>query len=118
MRGWWRPDDTGTAIPSISVGYDFSTIEQQAQDTSAYFLGLSWEDAFTPDDKIGFAVGQPQTRDDETVDPLVWETYYKYQLNDSVTITPAIFGGKDRAGGQGKQGREHLGAVLETQFKF
>ena len=118
LRGWWRPEDSGTVVPSISLGYDFSSVEQQTQDTTAYFLGLTWQDAFTPDDRIGFAVGQPQTRDDETVNPIVWETYYSYQVNDSVSVTPAIFGGKSRAGGDGKDDREHLGAVLETTFKF
>ena len=119
LRGWWRPEDAGTYVPSISLGYDFSTIESQTEDTSAYFAGLTWQDAFTPDDRIGLAFGQPQTRDDESVDPFVWEAYYTYQLNDSVTITPAVFGGKDRFGGEnGRKGREHQGAVLETQFKF
>ena len=120
LRGWWRPDDTGTAIPSISLGYDFSTIEQQAQDTSAYFLGLSWEDAFTPDDKIGFAVGQPQTRDDETVDPIAWEAYYLYPINDSVSVTSAVFGGIDRngIGNDADKDEDLIGAVVETTFKF
>ena len=22
LRAWWRPEETGTATPSISVGYD------------------------------------------------------------------------------------------------
>ena len=22
LRGWWRPEESGTATPSISVGYD------------------------------------------------------------------------------------------------
>ena len=119
LRGWWRPDDTGTFIPSISLGYDFSSIEQQAQDTSAYFVGLTWQDAFTPDDRIGLALGQPQTRDDETVDPIVWEAYYTYKVNDSVSVTPAVFGGTSRFGGEnGRNGRDHQGAVLETTFKF
>ena len=119
LRGWWRPDDTGTLIPSISLGYDFSTVEQQTHDTDAYFVGLTWQDAFTPDDRIGIALGQPQTREDETVDPFVWETYYTYQVNDSVSVTPSVFGGKSRYGGElGRGDREHLGAVLETQFKF
>ncbi len=119
LRGWWRPEDTGTLFPSVSLGYDFSDIEQSAYDTDAYFVGLTWQDAFTPDDRIGLALGQPQTREDETVDPIVWEAYYSYKLNDSVTMTPAIFGGTSRFGGEnGRSGREHQGAVLETTFRF
>ena len=115
LRGWWRPEDSGTSIPSISVGYDYSTVSGQTQDTSAYFLGLTWQDIFSPDDRIGFAVGQPQTRDDETIDPLSWEAYYTYQVNDSVTVTPAVFGGSER---NGTANGDLTGAVVETTFKF
>ena len=119
LRGWWRPEDSGSIIPSISLGYDYSTISQVQYDTEAYFVGLTWQDAFTPDDRIGLALGQPQTREDETVDPIVWEAYYSYKLNDSVTMTPAIFGGTSRFGGESNRGgRDHQGAVLETTFKF
>ena len=121
LRGWWRPEDSGSAVPSISLGYDTSSVDGQDQDTSAYFLGLTWQDAFTPDDKIGLAFGQPQTRDDETTDPFAWEVYYSYAMNDSVTITPAIFGASDRYGDSGKdpdKGTDLLGAVVETTFKF
>ena len=115
LRGWWRPDDSGTAVPSISLGYDTSTVSTQSQDTNAFFVGLNWEDAFTPDDKIGLAFGQPQTRDDEAVDPFAWEAYYSYKLNDSVTVTPAVFGTSDF---NGTALRDVYGAVLETSFKF
>ena len=115
LRGWWRPEDSGTSVPSVSVGYDTSSIEGQDQDTSAYFLGLTWQDVFSPDDRIGMALGQPQKRDDEPNDPLAWEAYYTYQVNDSVTVTPAIFGGSER---NGHHGANHKGAVLETTFKF
>ena len=70
---------------------------------------------FQPDDKIGVAFGQPQTREDETVDPFMWEAYYSFKPNDSVTITPAIFGGNDV---NGTAGEDITGAVIETTFKF
>ncbi len=120
LRGWWRPDDTGTAVPSISLGYDTSEVDGQAADTSAYFVGLTWQDTFTLDDRIGVAFGQPQTRSDESVDPFAWEIYYSYKLNDSMTITPAIFGATDRNGrtDDPDKAEEMLGAVIETTFKF
>ena len=107
-------------VPSISLGYDTSDVDGQTADTSAYFVGLTWQDAFTPDDKIGFAFGQPQTREDESVDPLAWEVYYSYKMNDSVTITPAIFGATDRNGrtDDADKSEDMLGAVIETTFKF
>ena len=118
LRGWWRPAETGTATPSVSVGYDFSEIDitnKALDETDAWFVGLNWNDMFQPDDKIGLAFGQPQTREDETVDPFAWEAYYSFQVNDSITVTPTIFGGQDR---KGTANEDMTGAVIETTFKF
>ena len=118
LRGWWRPQDSGTATPSISLGYDFSTIDgatATTDETDAWFVGLNWTDTINADDKIGIAFGQPQTREDETVEPFAWEAYYEYKVNDSVTVTPAIFGSTDR---DGTAGSDVSGAVLQTTFKF
>ena len=120
LRAWWRPLDTGTATPSISLGYDVSSIDAAnvngtIDGTDAWFVGLNWADMFQADDKIGVAFGQPQTREDETVDPFAWEAYYTFQVNDSVSVTPAIFGGSDRAG---TANEDMTGAVIQTTFKF
>ena len=130
LRGWWRPDDVGTFVPSVSLGLDSTSYDNATSATdssSAYFVGLNWADIIQPDDKIGFAIGKPTTNEDETIrgasggrkdqggDPLAFELYYSYKLNDSVTITPAVFGGIDRTG---EKEHNHKGAVLETTFKF
>ena len=116
LRAWWRPSETGSAIPSISVGYDTSeTAASTNSNTDMYFVGLQWQDMFSADDRIGLAFGQPQKREDETTDPFAWEAYYQFQVNDSVTLTPAVFGGSDR---NGEATGDITGAVLETTFKF
>jgi len=115
LRGYWRPDGESQAVPEISVGYDISTVEGQNADTDAYFVGLTWKDTFQADDKIGVAFGQPQTAETDTVEPFAWEAYYSYKLNDSVTVTPGIFGASDRTG---TAGVDITGAILETTFKF
>ena len=115
LRGYWRPDTETQAVPEISVGYDISTVEGQDADTDAYFVGLTWKDTFQADDKIGVALGQPQTADTDTVTPFTWEAYYSYKLNDSVTVSPAIFGATDRTG---TSGVDVTGAVVQTTFKF
>ena len=115
LRAYWRPDDSGSAMPEISAGYDVSTVGGQDADTDAFFVGLTWKDSFQADDKIGIAFGQPQTADTDPVDPFAWEAYYSFKVNDSVTMTPAIFGSNDRTGG----GLEDVtGYVLQTTFKF
>ncbi len=115
LRGYWRPDSESQAVPEISVGYDISTVEGQNADTDAYFVGLTWKDIFQADDKIGIAFGGPQTAETDTVEPFAWEAYYSYKVNDSITVTPGIFGGADRTG---TSGSDITGAIVETTFKF
>ena len=118
LRGWWRPLETGSATPSISLGYDATTYDgaPAASDSSdAWFAGLTWQDTFQADDKIGVAFGQPTTNEDETTDPFAYELYYSYMLNDSVSVTPTVFGGTDR---NGTSGGDVFGALVQTTFKF
>jgi hypothetical protein len=118
LRGWWRPADTGSGTPSISLGYDTTSYSGAAasdDNSTAWFAGLTWEDSFAADDKIGIAFGQPTTNEDETVDPFAYEAYYQFQVNDSVTMTPTIFGGSDR---NGAAGGDVFGALVNTTFKF
>ena len=116
LRGWWRPAETGTAVPSISVGYDTSSIDATTNDnTNMYFVGLQWQDMFSADDRIGVALGQPQKNESESVSPFAWEAYYSFQVNDSVNVTPAVFGGSNR---NGEETGDITGVVVETTFKF
>jgi len=117
LRAWWRPLETGTATPEISLGYDYSTLDGYATNdsTDAFFVGLTWLDTFNADDRIGVAFGQPQTKEGSEVEPFMWEAYYGFKVNDSVTVTPAIFGASNA---NGSDGEDYTGAVIETQFKF
>ena len=85
-------------------------------------VGFTWKDIFQADDRIGLAFTQPLkvtacngTCSSTEVDPFVWEAYYAFKPNDSITVTPAIFGGTDR---NGVSGGDVFGTVLETTFKF
>lgn len=117
LRAWWRPSESGTAIPEISFGYDTSSLDGYDTDdtTDAYFVGLTWKDTFNADDRIGVAFGQPQQNEGEDEDAFMWEAYYGFKVNDSVTVTPAIFGASNA---NGTDGEDYTGAVIETQFKF
>ena len=117
LRAWWRPESASAVVPSISVGYDTSDVDGgDNSDTEAYFVGLNWVDIFTADDKIGVAFGQPQTAEGETIDPFLYELYYKFKVNDSVSITPSLFGGtaKNTDGVEA----DMTGYLLQTTFKF
>ena len=118
LRAWWRPAETGTGVPSISLGYDVSDIDgaaASANSTDMFFVGLNWEDMFQADDKIGIALGQPQTNENDTVDPFSYEAYYQYYINDATTLRTTVFGNSDR---DGTAGNDNNGIVVETTFKF
>ena len=118
LRAWLRPEESGSAMPSISVGYDTSDIQYGADtvdSTDMYFVGLGWADIIQADDKIGVALGQPQTREDETTDPFAWEAYYAFKPNDFTEYRTTIFGGTDR---DGNAGEDLTGVVFQTTFKF
>ena len=118
LRAWWRPESTGTAVPSISVGYDTSEVHGAPANTSQtdmIFVGLNWADMFQAEDKIGLAFGQPQTAEDETVDPFSYELYYQYSLNDATSLRTTYFSNSDR---DGTSGNDNTGVVVESTFKF
>ena len=118
LRAWWRPTETGIATPSISLGYDSTTYggaPSTSDQSDAFFAGLTWQDTFQADDRIGIAFGRPTKNEAETVEPFAYELYYSFKANDSVTLTPAVFGGSNR---DGTDGDDLFGAVFETTFKF
>ena len=54
-------------------------------------------------------------RENTGAEPFMWEAYYGFKVNDSVTVTPTIFGASNA---NGTEGEDYTGAVIETQFKF
>ena len=125
-RAYWRPTETGTATPEISVGYDTKDFDKaatgKAKTADSYFVGLNWKDMFQADDTIGLAVTQPLKVSEvggggtfTEVDPLLWELYYSFKPNDSMSITPAIFGGTDS---WSSEKDDTFGTVVTTTFKF
>ena len=127
-RAYWRPQESGTAMPEISVGYDIISLEGQTgnnvKEASSYFVGLGWPDMFQDSDYIGLGFGQPlkvdetvngAAADDANLDPFLWEASYSFKVNDSITMIPAIFGGTDI---QSSTDQDIFGAAVTTKFKF
>ena len=117
LRAWWRPLESGTATPEVSFGYDYSVVDGYSTNdtTDMFFVGLTWQDMFNADDRIGVAFGQPQMRENTGAEPFMYEVYYGFKVNDSVTVTPTFFGATNA---NGTDGEDYTGAVIETQFKF
>ncbi len=126
FRGYWRPEETGSATPEISVGYDIRLADDTVssgtgKESDSYFVGLNWKDIFQADDRIGLAFTQPLkvtecngTCTTAEVDPFIWEAYYAFKPNDSIEVRPAVFGGSDVY----EDGDDIFGTVLTTTFKF
>ena len=124
LRAWFRPDETGTAVPSVSVGFDTMDLDQASSgydNASGYSIAFNWNDIFQADDTIGAAIGSPisgsdpKAGTDPDVDPFLWEAYYSFRPNDSIEITPGIFGGTDV---RDDKDDDIFGAVLTTTFRF
>ena len=124
LRAYWRPEDSGTAMPEISVGYDvinFDNHPLNVSEGSGYFVGLGWQDIVQADDRIGIALGQPVKATQVSsgtlseVEPFLWEAYYSFKPNDPITVTPAVWGGTDV---ESSTDQDVFGAMLTTVFKF
>ena len=127
LRGYWRPDNSGTAVPEVSVGYDTRSADDavasgKAKDSDSYFVGLTWRDMFQADDRIGLGFTQPLkvtecngTCQFGDTDPFIWEAYYAFRPNDSMEVRPAIFGGSDV---EANFNDDIFGAVVTTEFRF
>ena len=110
FNGYWSPKETGTAVPSISVGYELGD-PSAALDTTHYFAGLQWDEAGPG--TLGVAVGTKSHTAEDATELLMYEAFYSYPLNDGMTITPLVYV-KENASGTDDQ----TGMMIKTSFKF
>jgi len=128
LRGWWRPDsDASGLIPSISVGYDTATIDDDGTDgateeAAQWMVGFNWSDAFIDGNSAGIAFGQRAyatqrvgTSDDPADDNFTWEAYYNFKVSDNITVTPAIMAATSPANGTDD---DVFAGLVQTTFKF
>jgi len=103
LNGYWTPAETGTAVPSISVGYEFGN-PSTGGDTTQWFVGLQWDEMGSG--VLGAAIGTVGSADEK-----MYEAFYSYPINDSVTITPIVYI-------QEETGSDDTGVILKTSFSF
>ncbi|QNI83529.1 outer membrane porin [Synechococcus sp. RS9907] len=125
VSAWWMPEDSGI-IPSISAGYGGTWAEYLNDDvyTNSWYVGLEWSDAFIEGNSLGVAVGQPTwiaESDDGDLNEeagFAWELFYKFQVTDNISVTPAITYLSKPYPEQGSNGMEAFSGLIKTQFKF
>jgi len=145
LSAYWQPSTNGW-FPSISTGWGYTSYVDRlylAPGTPAnaglntsgqpaaqsWYVGLQWADAFIKGNTAGMAVGQVPfvtstglagvTPDDANY---AWEWWYKFQVTDNISVTPALYYITNSNGQIGKAGVNNsvnnFGGVLKTTFKF
>ena len=142
VSGYWQPKTTGY-VPSISAGWGYNSYNAEEAAfgfdgvaTQSWYVGLQWSDAFIKGNALGMAVGQPTfiTGCGDICDKTphdgnyAWEWWYKFQVTDNISVTPAIFYLSNPLGQAGYiankvSGDEgaaltNFGAIVKTTFKF
>ena len=108
LNGYYTFDST---LPSISVGYEFTENELAVDDTQ-WFAGLQWDELGAG--TFGIAAGTRGPQADGATEEMAYEMFYSYPVNDSMTITPALFILETSA-----EGADDLtGVVVKTSFSF
>ncbi|MCP9834692.1 MULTISPECIES: iron uptake porin [unclassified Cyanobium] len=132
VSGYWQPAESGW-IPSISAGwglngtsYDTAQAPGALRTSQSWMVGLQWDDAFIKGNALGMAVGQPvfATALDDGQTPqdgnFAWEWWYKWQVTDNISVTPALFYLSRPLGQDTTPGTtfRQLGGLVKTTFRF
>ena len=100
----------------------------------AWFAGMMWKDAFIEGNTLGAAVSELQwvtaMKGDDTPDDgnMALELWYKFQVTDNISVTPAVFylsrpfgqetGSDVKHGGAGADTFGTFGGLVLTTFKY
>jgi hypothetical protein len=117
VNAYWQPTESGW-VPSISGGYGWNTVsgtQSAATNSQSWFAGLTWEDVFVDGNSAGVAIGQAPTGSNLEKATML-EIFYKYQVSDNISVTPAIIYGSDNQRLVGNS--SNWGGVIQTTFKF
>ena len=132
LSAFWQPLRSGW-LPSLSLGWGINSTTYSTPQplgslstSQSWMVGLQWTDVFQKGNDFGFAVAQPvfATALNDGVTPndgnYVWEWWYKIQVTDNITVTPALiylsrpFGQVTPAGESFSQ----FGGLVKTTFRF
>jgi hypothetical protein len=132
LSGYWQPLASGW-LPSLSLGWGINNTSYSGSQPSgslrtsqSWMVGLQWSDVFLKGNDFGFAVGQPvfatALSDDVTPNDgnYVWEWWYKFQVTDNITVTPALIYLSRPLGMTTPQGESfsQFGGLIKTSFRF
>jgi hypothetical protein len=134
ISGYWQPSTSGW-MPSVSAGWGINGYNQDddlagfdGANSQSWYVGLQWADAFIKGNALGMAVGQPTfvtSTDNDNFGAndgnYAWEWWYKFQVTDNISVTPALYYLSQTAGQLGKvndSSVNNFGGLIKTTFKF
>jgi hypothetical protein len=132
LSAFWQPLRSGW-LPSLSLGWGinsttYSTPQPRGSlsTSQSWMVGLQWTDVFAKGNDFGFAVAQPvfATALNDGVTPndgnYVWEWWYKIQVTDNISITPALIYLSRPLGQVTPSGESfsQFGGLVKTSFSF
>ena len=89
------------------------------KESASWYVGLEWADAFLEGNSLGMAVGQPTfDTDADRGAGYAWEFFYKFQVTDNISVTPAITYLAKPYPEQDSDGMNAMAGLIKTQFKF
>jgi hypothetical protein len=129
-------------FPSISAGWGINTyvgdgvtpyttadsgytdaIDISGDNSQSWYLGLQWGDFLLKGNTFGVAVGQPTfvTGSGMNDGNYAWEGWYKLQVTDNISVTPAIYYLSAPLGALQKDDGDSFdsfGGLIKTTFRF
>jgi hypothetical protein len=132
IGGYWQPAES-CWWPSVSVGLGLNQTNDQTtqpagslRDSRSWQMGLQWNDVLWPGNTLGVAVAQPVmatslTGHQQPHDAgFVWEGWYRFQISDSISITPALIYLSRPLGQSTPPGESlhQLGGLVKTTLQF
>jgi len=125
LSGYWEPIE-GAWIPSISAGFGYAN-GSGLSDAWSWMVGLQWSDAFLEGNAFGIAIGSAGAQrsgncnndncnggiwTDPGKDTLASELWYRMQLSDNISLTPAFFWVQNNGL------NDTFGGVVKARFSF
>ncbi len=157
ISGYWQPTNSGWIpsistgwgintsnfnATTVTAGTALVSTTGITKATSqSWYVGLQWDDVFIKGNSFGMAVGQPTFLTAVTSGSLpgiapsqaivdgnyAWEWWYKFQVTDNISVTPALFylsaplgQVSKNVGAIGTTGTDfnNFGGLIKTTFKF